>query len=304
MNTEPATQPRLGHGSATVTLPSDTEIVITRHFRTSADAIFHAWTTPELVRRWWGSPEAPLVVCEIDLDVGGEWRYVTEHPGLGELAWHGTYRAIEPGRSLVSTEVFEGAPDAEAVNHLTLAEADGITTLQVVVAHTSKANRDGHLHSGMEAGMQLTLDRLDDIVTTPSGAVGGTEMKLELVPVPVADIDRATAFYVDRVGFRKDVDVTPTDGMRIVQLTPPGSACSIVLSTGLAALDEMPPGTVRGLHLVVRDIHAARTDLIGRGVDVSDVDASAGSVKYAWFSDPDGNTLTLQEMAWRTGDTY
>lgn len=129
-------------------------------------------------------------------------------------------------------------------------------------------------------------------------------MKLELVPMPVTDIDRAKAFYTEKVGFVEDVDVRPAEGVRIVQLTPPGSACSIVLSSGLAILDEMTPGTIRGLHLVVNDIEAARAELVDRGVDVGEIDDSAGSVRYASFSDPDNNSLVLQEMAWRTGDAF
>jgi predicted enzyme related to lactoylglutathione lyase len=130
------------------------------------------------------------------------------------------------------------------------------------------------------------------------------DMKLELVPVPVADIDRAKAFYTDRVGFVLDVDVQPADGVRIVQLTPPGSACSIVLSTGLTELADMRPGTIKGLHLVVKHIEQAREELIGRGVEVADIVDVGGGVRYAWFADPDGNSLTLQEMAWRTGDAF
>ena len=130
------------------------------------------------------------------------------------------------------------------------------------------------------------------------------DMKLELVPVPVTDVDRAKTFYVEQVGFALDVDVRPADGVRVVQLSPPGSACSIVLSTGLPEISEMTPGTQKGLHLVVRDITAARDDLIGRGVEVADIDDVGGGVKYARFSDPDGNSLVLQEMAWRTGDSY
>ena len=131
------------------------------------------------------------------------------------------------------------------------------------------------------------------------------DMKLELVPMPVTDIDRAKRFYVDMVGFHEDLDVQPTEGMRIVQLTPTGSACSIVLSTGLPALADMAPGTIKGLHLVVSDINHAREELVSRGVDVGEIDDSAGGgVKYAHFSDPDGNTLVLQEMAWRTGDAF
>ena len=129
-------------------------------------------------------------------------------------------------------------------------------------------------------------------------------MKLELVPVPVADVDRAKAFYVERLGSTEDVDVQPVDGVRVVQLTPPGSACSIGLGTGLPAYDDAAPGSVRGLHLVVDDIERARADLVGRGVDVGEVVDVGGGVRYAWITDPDGNTLTLKEMAGTTGDGF
>ena len=130
------------------------------------------------------------------------------------------------------------------------------------------------------------------------------EMKLELVPIPVTDIDRAKDFYANNIGFAVDVDVTPNDGVRIVQLTPPGSACSILLSRGLPALDAVKPGTVQGVHLVVPDIEQARADLVGRGVDVAPIDDVGGGVRYAQFLDPDGNMFTLQEMSWRTGDAF
>ena len=127
------------------------------------------------------------------------------------------------------------------------------------------------------------------------------EMKLELVPIPVADVDRAKAFYIEKLGFVEDVDVRPAAGVRVVQLTPPGSGCSIGMGTGLEAYDDREPGSVKALHLVVADIEKAREELSARGVDISDVVDVGGGVKYAFFSDPDGNTLTLQEMAWRTG---
>jgi predicted enzyme related to lactoylglutathione lyase len=130
------------------------------------------------------------------------------------------------------------------------------------------------------------------------------EMKLELVPIPVADVDRAKAFYTEQLGFTADVDVTPAPGVRVVQLTPPGSACSIGMGTGLGAYDGREPGSVKALHLVVEDIEKAREELVGRGVDVGPVEDVGGGVKYAGFSDPDGNTLTLQEMPWRTGDSF
>lgn len=121
------------------------------------------------------------------------------------------------------------------------------------------------------------------------------EMKLELVPIPVSDVDRAKAFYVEQVGFHADLDVRPGNGMRVVQLTPPGSACSIVIGTGMGEISEMRPGTVKGLHLVVADINKAREELAGRGVAVGKVD-DLGGVKYVSFSDPDGNSWLLQEI--------
>ena len=129
------------------------------------------------------------------------------------------------------------------------------------------------------------------------------DMKLELVPIPVTDVDRAKTFYVEQLGFVADVDVRPADGMRVVQLTPPGSACSIGMGTGIPVY-EAPPGSVRGLHLVVDDIERARAELVGRGVDVGAVVDVGGGVRYAGFEDPDGNSLTLQEMSWRTADAF
>lgn len=129
-------------------------------------------------------------------------------------------------------------------------------------------------------------------------------MKLELVQVPVTDVDRAVAFYRDQVGFVLDVDVRPMDGMRVVQLTPPGSGCSILMGTGMGESSSMAPGTQKALHLVVADIAAARQELVDRGVDVAEVMDVGGGVLYAWFSDPDGNSLALQEMPWRTGESF
>ncbi len=120
------------------------------------------------------------------------------------------------------------------------------------------------------------------------------DMKLELVPVPVADVDRAKAFY-EQAGFKLEVDVEPQPGMRVVQFTPPGSACSIVFGTGMSETTDMQPGSVKGLHLVVTDIDAARQDLAGRGVEVGEVN-DMGGVKYVSFRDPDGNLWLLQQV--------
>ena len=129
------------------------------------------------------------------------------------------------------------------------------------------------------------------------------DMKLELVPIPVSDVDRAKAFYAEQLGFVVDVDVSPVDGVRVVQLTPPGSACSIGFGRGMPVY-EAPPGSIRGLHLVVDGIEKARAELVGRGVDVGAVQDVGRGVLYAGFEDPDGNTWTLQLMPWRTGDAF
>jgi len=120
------------------------------------------------------------------------------------------------------------------------------------------------------------------------------DMKLELVPVPVSDVDRAKAFY-EKAGFQLEVDIRPTGTMRVVQFTPPGSACSIVFGTGMSEITAMKPGSVKGLHLVVADIDTARSALVKRGLEVGEITDVHG-VKYASFSDPDGNSWLLQEF--------
>lgn len=122
------------------------------------------------------------------------------------------------------------------------------------------------------------------------------EMKLEVVPLPVADIDRAKAFYVEKVGFHADFDMKISETKRIVQLTPQGSGCSILLSMGLDEISEMTPGSLKGLHLVVKDIRAVRETLTARGVEVSEIEDMGRNVLMASFRDPDGNLWALQEL--------
>lgn len=132
------------------------------------------------------------------------------------------------------------------------------------------------------------------------------DMKLELVPIPVSDVDRAKAFYTEKAGFEEDLDHSVSDEFRVVQLTPPGSACSIAIGTGIL---DTPPGSVRGLHLVIPDVELARAELSGRGVEVSEVrhfdgrDWKPGGGgdwnSYVFFSDPDGNAWALQQLPGR-----
>jgi catechol 2,3-dioxygenase-like lactoylglutathione lyase family enzyme len=117
-------------------------------------------------------------------------------------------------------------------------------------------------------------------------------MKLELVAVPVTDVDRAIAFYTEKIGFHLDHDHRVSDETRFVQLTPPGSACSIAIGTGLT---EMAPGSQKGLQMVVADVHAVREELVGRGAEVSEVQVFPWG-SFVFFSDPDGNTWALQQL--------
>jgi uncharacterized protein YndB with AHSA1/START domain len=155
------------HGSAVVTLPSDTEYLVTRIFDAAADLVFKAYTTPELVKRWWGYETSEWLVCEIDLREGGTWRFVMREHDM-EVGFHGEYREIARPHRLVYTEMFEGVPDpgpdAYPVVTMTLDEADGATTMTVLVQHSSQEERDTVLATGMESGMQVSYDRLEDLV--------------------------------------------------------------------------------------------------------------------------------------------
>ena len=156
-------------GTAKVTLPADTQILITREFDAPKDLVYKAWTTPELVRRWWHANRGEMTVCDIDLRVGGKWRYVMNAEGFGEVGFHGEYREIVPNERLVSTEVYEGIPDADqhaALDTLTLEEVDGRTIMTVLVEHPTKEGRDAHIESGMEAGMQDAMDMLEEVAVS------------------------------------------------------------------------------------------------------------------------------------------
>ena len=150
-------------GTARVTLPSDTEILITREFNAPRRLVYRAWTEPELISRWWAGQRGRVLSAEVDLRVGGAWRYVMEANGGFEVAFHGEFREIVPQERLVQTEIFEGVPDAVAVSTTEFAEKDGRTTLTLLVKHANKQDRDMHVNSGMEGGMQEGFDLLEQI---------------------------------------------------------------------------------------------------------------------------------------------
>ena len=153
-------------GTAKVSLPADEQILVTREFAAPKHLLYKALTTPELVKQWWSGQRGDVTSVEIDLRVGGTWRYVMVANAGFEVAFHGEYREIVPNERLVTTEVFEGVPDAVAVNIMTLTEKDGRTTLTVVTELTSKEDRDAIINTGMEAGMQEAYDLLEQVAVS------------------------------------------------------------------------------------------------------------------------------------------
>jgi uncharacterized protein YndB with AHSA1/START domain len=154
-------------GTATVTLPTDEQILITREFDAPKHLVYRAWTTPELVKQWWSGHQGEVTVAEIDLRVGGRWRYVMVTPEGVEVAFHGTYREIVPNERIVTTQVFEGAPEGEpALNVVTFTEVDGRTRLTLLVEVGSKEVRDMIIATGMEVGMQEQMDLLERVAAS------------------------------------------------------------------------------------------------------------------------------------------
>jgi len=159
-------------GTATVTLPTDEQILITREFDAPKHLVYKAFTTPELVKRWWHANRGEMTIAEIDLQVGGKWRSVMVADGGIEVGFHGEYREIVPDERIVSTEVFEGLPEGVSeeegatVNTATFVEADGRTTVTILVQAANKVSRDAIIESGMEGGMQDAMDLLEQVAVS------------------------------------------------------------------------------------------------------------------------------------------
>lgn len=150
-------------GRAVVTMPSSTQILITREFDASPRLVYRAWTTPELIRGWWSGQRGTVTSVEVDLRVGGRWRYVMTADAGFEVAFHGEYREIVPDERLVSTEVYEAMPDSEAVTTLVLTPLGDRTRASILVDHVTQTDRDRHLAYGMEGGMNEALDALEQL---------------------------------------------------------------------------------------------------------------------------------------------
>ena len=154
-------------GSATVTLPTDEQILITREFDAPKHLVYRAWTTPELIRQWWAGQRGEVTVVDMDLRVGGRWRYVMIASGGQEVGFNGEFREIVPDERIVSTEIYEAMPDGDpVVNTVTFSEADGRTTLELLVQTPSREIRDLIIGSGMETGMQEQYDALEQLVAS------------------------------------------------------------------------------------------------------------------------------------------
>jgi uncharacterized protein YndB with AHSA1/START domain len=156
--------PMASSGTATVTLPADDQILITREFDAPKHLVYQAWTTPDLVKRWWSGHRGTVTSAEIDLRAGGRWRYVMVAHGDFEVAFHGEFREIVPAERIVTTEVYEGAPggdDDPPLNLITFTENDCRTKLELLTQCPSKEVRDAIIESGMETGMQEAMDKLE-----------------------------------------------------------------------------------------------------------------------------------------------
>jgi uncharacterized protein YndB with AHSA1/START domain/catechol 2,3-dioxygenase-like lactoylglutathione lyase family enzyme len=280
------------------------EITITRVFDAPRQLVWDAWTQPDQLATWWGkrgwTTDPSTIVME--LRPGGTFRLTSVSDDDGaEMPQEGVYREVVEPERLVIDEVGEGNWHEGATSVVTFTDLGGGRT-EMTFRSTIQTTEDMRAHA--ETGVASSFERLAEHLAE----VGGMDFLLEVVQVPVSDVDRAKAFYTENAGFKLDHDTWHGE-LRVVQLTPPGSACSIVFGVGLS---EMKPGSLDGLQLVVADIRAARAALLRRGLDVGDVQIAGAhgfrearegeeldNVGFAFFSDPDGNRWAMQQISAR-----
>jgi uncharacterized protein YndB with AHSA1/START domain/catechol 2,3-dioxygenase-like lactoylglutathione lyase family enzyme len=299
-----------------VTTPTDTSIVMVRSFAAPATLVFDCLTVPELLHQWHGADGWDLDVCEVDLRPGGAWRFEAAGPGGARMGHGGVYQEVEAPRLLTYTERFDDQWfPGEALVTAVLDEEAGATartTLTTTLTFATRAVRDAVLASPMERGLTESYRGLDSLLArsllarTKEQPMNWT---LEVVVVPVSDVEASKAFYADRLGFAVDHDTTVSDDVRIVQLTPPGSGCSVVISKGLT---DMEPGSLKGLQLVVNDVVEADRQLTERGVKTGGVIVftptgqrpmqegdDLNNVGFVYFDDPDANSWAVQQITSR-----
>jgi uncharacterized protein YndB with AHSA1/START domain/catechol 2,3-dioxygenase-like lactoylglutathione lyase family enzyme len=275
---------------------SDRDIVIIREFAALRQRVFDAHTQPRLLKRWFGPHGWRLTVCEIDLRQDGEWHYVMHGPDDQEMVLHGRYLEVDPPNRLVMTETnVDCHARADHESAITI-ELTGSTHLVHTATFPTPEIRDAVVGSGMARGVNTGFDRLVTALEHPM------DWKIEMIPVPVTDVDRAKEFYADKLGFPVDVDHSAGENFRFVQLTPPGSGCSIGFGVNVS---QMKPGELKGIQIVVEDIQKAHDDLVARGVDASAVyhfgdsgqtdGPGEGWNSFVSFDDPDGNHWVLQQ---------
>ena len=153
-------------GTTVVTTPTDTEILITREFDAPRHLVYKAWTTPELIKRWWSGDRGEMTIAEVDLRVGGKWRFVMTAHGEFEVAFHGEYQEIIPNERIVSTEVYEAMPEGQALSIVVFAESDGRTVFTLRMQLASKEERDAVISSGMEGGVREQMDHLEQVAAS------------------------------------------------------------------------------------------------------------------------------------------
>jgi len=298
------------------TEPKKRDLVVTRVFDAPVELVWKAWTDPERVMRWWGPEGFTSPTCKMDFREGGTTLVCMSSPEYGDLYSTWQYRGIVPmkrieyihnladkdGHKIDPAAIGMPADFPRDQLHIVTFKAVGDNKTEMTV--TEYDWTVGQMMEMSKMGLNQCLDKMETVLkegdklmkNERTNITAVPDMKLELVPVPVSDVDRARAFYFEKVGFNLDHDVRPSDAIRVVQLTPPGSACSIVIGTGMGEISEMKPGSVKGLHLVVADIRKAREILAGRGVEVSEVVEYPRGIKFVYFSDPDGNSWALQEI--------
>lgn len=272
------------------------DVVIVRDLTAPRQRVFDAHTQPHLLKRWFGPHGWRLTVCEIDLRPGGGWHYVMHGPAGAEMVLHGRYLEIDAPNRLVMTETNVDCHARADHESIITIELTGSTRLTHTATFPTPEIRDAVVDSGMARGVNSGFDRL---AATLEHLM---DWKIEMIPVPVTDVDRAKEFYADKLGFPVDVDHSAGESFRFVQVTPPGSGSSIGFGTGVS---DMKPGDLRGVQIVVADIERAHTELVDRGVDPSpiwhiedgrQVDGKGGEWNsFVTFDDPDGNRWVLQE---------